>query len=160
MSTSAYIGIVVKPQDKGTVIKPNIDLLGKGIASKLKNPLLHNTVIDEETEVIRIYHHWDGYPKELGITLLEDFNSYEKAINLMGFGDASSIVSEMATFYNSWRSGEEWTYTKPRQFKSEQLFESKSLESYIYLFKDGNWWVKQCYAINPEWKLLSEVLKK
>jgi hypothetical protein len=160
MSTSSYIGVVIKPQDRGSIIKPNLDLLGKGIASEFKNPLLHNTVIDEESEVIRIYHHWDSYPKGLGVTLMEDFNSYEKALNLMGFGDASSIVSEVPTFYNSWRSGEEWAYTKPHQFKSEQLFESKSTESYIYLFKDGNWWVKQCYAIDKEWKLLSEVLKK
>lgn len=159
-TTSAYIGIVVKPQDKGTVIKPNLDLLGKGIASEFKSPMLHNTVIDEESEVIRIYHNLDSNLKELGVALIEEFNSYEKALNLMGFGDANSIVSEVATFYNSWRSGEEWAYTKPHQFKSEQIFESKSVESFIYLFKNGQWWVKQCYAIDKEWKLLSDVLKK
>ena len=159
MSTSAYIGVVVKPQDRGNIIKPSLEVLGKGITSEFKEPMFHNTLIDEGTEVIRIYHHWDSYPSGLGDTLLKDFNSYEKAINLIGFGDASSIVEENAAFYNSWRTGEEWTYTKPKQFASEQLFESKSSESYIYLFKDGNWLVKQCYGSNPEWRLLSDVLK-
>ena len=160
MSTASFIGVVVKPQDKGNIIKPNIKLFGKEIESQFDEPLFHSTVINEQTEVIRIYHHFDGYPKALGKTLLEDYNTYEKAINLMSFGDASSIISDIAVFYNSWRDGEDWIYTKPKQFDSEKTFEEKTIESYIYLFKEGQWYVKQCYTCNPEWKLLSDVFKK
>lgn len=159
MSSAAFIGVVVK-QENGNVIKPNIELLGKEIVTDLKHPLFHITVINETTEVMRIYHHFDGNPKKLGETLLKDFNSYEKAINLMSFGDASNIQLDKAVFYNSWRDGEEWLYTKPKQFNSEQQFESKSAESYIYLFKNGQWLVKSCYGINKNWRLLTDVLKK
>ena len=160
MSTASYIGVVVQPQDRGNILQPNLKLFGKEIASQFDDPLFHSTIIDEETVVMRIYHHFDGYPKGLGKTLYEEFDTYEKAINLISFGDASSIISDLAVFYNSWRTGEDWIYTKPKQFNSEKSFEEKSAESYIYLFKDGQWYVKQCYAINNEWKLLSEILKK
>ena len=77
----------------------------------------------------------------------------------MSFGDASSINGVDATFYNSWRAGEDWDYTKPKQFETVQEFESKSNEEYIYLFKDGKWFVKDYYADDPEWKELAKVLE-
>ena len=160
MSTASFIGVVINPQDKGTTIEPNQKLFGKEIEIKHDNPVFHSTVIDESTDIIRIYHHFDGQPNRLGNTLLNEFDTYEKAINLMSFGDASSINGELAIFYNTWRNTDEWDYTKPKQFKNEELFESNSAESYIYLFKDGRWLVKQCYSCNPEWKELSEVVKK
>lgn len=158
MATRSFIGVVVNPQDKGKFIEPNIVLLGKGISSDFDEPEFHRTTIENTTEVIRIYHHWDGYPEGVGETLLSEFNTYEKALNLMSFGDASSINGVDATFYNSWRAGEDWDYTKPKQFESVQEFESKSNEEYIYLFKDGKWFVKDYYADDPEWKELAKVL--
>lgn len=159
MYSSAYIGVVVKPQDRETIIKPSLELFGKDIESEFKIPSFRNTIIAEDTEVIRIYHNLDGNINRLGEVLLKDFNSYEKAMNLMAFGDANTIIEEKATFYNSWRNGEEWKYTKPKQFKSEKLFESKSLESYIYLFKDGQWYVKKYFSYDNSWRLLTDILK-
>ena len=160
MLASAFIGVVVKPQDRSTIIKPSLELLGKNIESEFKTPTFRSTIISDDTEVIRIYHNCDGNINGLGEVLLKDFNSYEKAMNLMAFGDASTIIEEKATFYNSWRNGEEWQYTKPKQFKSEQLFESKSLESYVYLFKDNQWYVKKYFSNDNSWRLLSDILKK
>ena len=159
MSTSAFIGVVVNPQDRGRVIEPSLELFNKEIKSDLKKPVFNETVIGEKTEVICIYHHWDSNPSLLGETLLKEFDSYEKSINLMGLGDASSINGSSATFYNSWRSDGEWTYKKPKQYESEQLFEKHCDEAYIYLFKDNQWFVKKCYSNNTEWRMLTEILK-
>ena len=160
MSTTSFIGVVVNPQDKGTVIEPNLKRFGKEISLELDNPTFYKTNINKSTEVMCIYHHFDGSPKLLGKTLLDEFDTYEKAINLVSFGDASSIIGDLAVLYSNFSNEEEWQYTKPKQYKNEKDFESNCIESYIYLFKDGQWLVKQCYSINPEWKILSEVKKK
>ena len=162
MATRSFIGVVVNPQDKGKAIEPSLELLGKEIETTLENPELHTTTIDESTEVIRIYHHWDGYPSGVGKTLLEEFNSYEKAINLIAFGDASTINGTNAVFYNSWREGEDWKHTKPRQYTSEQAYEDSCDEDYAYLFKDGKWYVKNCWAEKggAEWQELTDSDRK
>ena len=162
MATRSFIGVVVNPQDKGKAIEPSLELLGKDIETTLENPEFHTTTIDESTEVIRIYHHWDGYPSGVGRTLFEEFNSYEKAINLIAFGDASTINGTDAVFYNSWREGEDWKHTKPRQYTSEQAYEDSCDEDYAYLFKDGKWYVKNCWSDKSEqdWKELTEELTK
>ena len=161
MATRSFIGVVVNPQDKGKAIEPSLELLGKEIETTLENPEFHTTTIDESTEVIRIYHHWDGYPSGVGRTLFEEFNSYEKAINLIAFGDASTINGTDAVFYNSWREGEDWKHTKPRQYTSEQAYEESCDEDYAYLFKDGKWYVKNCWSDeDKDWKAVEEAIEK
>lgn len=161
MSTRSIIAIVIKSEDKGRVITPNLDVLGKPINSNFANPEFHDTTLEQG--IISIYHHWDGYPTGVGATLLEEFNDYEKALNLMGFGDASSINGVPATFYNSWRPGEDWSFTQPKQYENEDTFTENYKDDvfieYIYLFKDGKWWVYSCYADNPEWEELAKVLE-
>ena len=155
MATTALIGVVVKPQDRGRLIEPNFELLGKDIHTELREPEFHVTEIEETTKIISIYHHYDGYPEELGETLLNEFNDYEKALNIMSFGDASSINDDSAKFYNSWRAGEPWEYTSHRQFESEQDFE-EAIENYYYLFNDGKWFVKKYEG--EDWVELVKVL--
>ena len=94
MATRSFIGVVVNPQDKGKFIEPNIVLLGKGISSDFDEPEFHRTTIENTTEVIRIYHHWDGYPEGVGDTLLSEFNTYEKALNLMSGGYDFGVTVE------------------------------------------------------------------
>ena len=66
MATRSFIGVVVNPQDNGKTISPSLELLGKDIESHLEEPEFHDTVIEDSTKVIRIYHHWDGYPDGVG----------------------------------------------------------------------------------------------
>jgi hypothetical protein len=161
MATHSFIGVVVNPQDNGKTISPSLELLGKEIFTWLDKPEFHDTVIEETTKVIRIYHHFDGNPDGVGKTLLDEFNSYEKAINLIAFGDASSIIGTNALFYNSWREGEDWKHTKPRQYTSEQAYEESCDEDYAYLFKDGKWYVKNCWSEeDTDWKAVEEVIEK
>ena len=73
---------VIKPEDKGRVITPDLVLLGKGICSNLKEPVFHNTTLEQGANVISIYHHWDGYPEGVGETLLNEFNHFEGNLNI------------------------------------------------------------------------------
>jgi len=41
--------------------------------------------------VISSYCHWDGYPEFNGVKLVEHFNSYEKAAELIDLGDISCL---------------------------------------------------------------------
>ena len=43
----------------------------------------------KDKSVLSAYHHWDGYPEWLGKTLVEHFNSKEKASELIDGGDMS-----------------------------------------------------------------------
>lgn len=162
MSTRSTIAVVISQLDRGKFIEPDLSLLGKRIESDLKEPEFHRTVLNEGTEVVAIYHHWDGYPEGVGQTLLDEFNEYEKAKNLVSFGDASTINGDTATFYNSWRAGEPWEFTQPKQYDSEDDFNEKFNDDvfieYLYLFKDGEWFVKSQFADNPEWMPLASVL--
>lgn len=156
MATRAFIGVVVNPQDKGKTIEPNLELLGKAIHTQLiGSPEFHKTKINETTEVICIYHHNDGSPCSLGETLLDEFNSYDKALNLVSFGDASTINGYSATFYNSWREGESWENTKPTQCDSIDEYREMCDEPYTYIFKDEKWYVREW---NEDWKELEDII--
>ena len=36
-----------------------------------------------DDSILSVYHHFDGYPEWLGVTLEEHFNTYEKASELI-----------------------------------------------------------------------------
>ena len=40
-----------------------------------------------DDSILSVYHHFDGYPEWLGVTLEEHFNSYEKASELIDGGN-------------------------------------------------------------------------
>ena len=43
--------------------------------------------------ILSAYHHWDSYPQWLGVKLVENFNSYEKASELIDGGDMSACYT-------------------------------------------------------------------
>ena len=43
----------------------------------------------KDGSILSVYHHWDGYPEWLGKTLKEQYNSREKASELIDGGDIS-----------------------------------------------------------------------
>ena len=47
-----------------------------------------------DDSILSVYHHWDGYPEWLGVTLEEHFNTYEKASELIDGGNMSSCYSD------------------------------------------------------------------
>lgn len=116
-------------------------------------------VVLENGEVEYIYSHWDGYIEGVGATLLNYHNTYEKVKLLVSFGDASSIyentmpepgqehsyenpVEGVSIYYHRDRD-EDWETVGTRTAKTEKDFwNSRGMWiEYLYLFKDGKWFV-------------------
>ena len=53
-----------------------------------------------EGQIISVYHHWDGYPEWLGVTLNKKFNTRELVEELIDGGDMSSCESEYGWDYD------------------------------------------------------------
>ena len=106
----------------------------------------------ETGSVVSVYHHWDGYPQWLGVTLKEKFNTYEKIAEVLDGGDVSCIDSDTdwslekvdnhVQYYND--RGEN---TEPRLDTSVEDYLDNG-EEYAYLFENDEW---KCYDLHyPE----------
>lgn len=105
--------------------------------------------------IVSAYHHWDGYPEWLGVTLNKIYNTEEKVRELIDGGDMSSCYSDSEYDYEK----QEFVKRDPRPtYYSEQgedcppkLAESiteyleqtdKCCGEFAYLFCGGEWF---CY---------------
>jgi hypothetical protein len=102
--------------------------------------------------VLSVYHHWDGYPEWLGVTLKEKFNTYDLIAELLDGGDVSCIdsttdwnlekVENHVQYYND--RGED---TEPRLDTTVEDYLANG-EEYAYLFENNEW---VCYDLHyPE----------
>ncbi len=98
-----------------------------------------------------IYCHWDGYPDYMLKMLSENYNSWDRASQLISFGDASSIgpklspeegkeseQDECCVFYHRDRK-EDWNSCRPVCYVAKELFKQNT--PYIYVFENGGWTV-------------------
>ncbi len=102
----------------------------------------------ETGHVLSVYHHWDGYPEWLGVTLKEKFNTYDEIAELIDGGDISCCDSDSdwnlqkvdlhVQYYND--RGEN---TEPRLDTTVEDYLSKG-EEYAYLFENNEW---VCYKL-------------
>ena len=113
-----------------------------------------------EGQIISVYHHWDGYPEWLGVTLNKKFNTREKVEELIDGGDMSSCDSEYGWDYNYINAEEvKREVTAPTYYSergedcppkiSESITEyldqtERTDGEYAYLFDNGEW---TCYDI-------------
>lgn len=100
--------------------------------------------------ILSSYCHFDGYPEFNGVKLVEHFNSYEKASELIDLGDISSLWT------NAGWNNETLPVTGPLPYSdrgedcpprldkdlNEYLCNG---EEYAYLFTDGRW---VCYDLH------------
>ena len=101
--------------------------------------------------IVSAYHHWDGYPEWLGVTLEKKFNTREKVQELIDGGDMSCCDSD--TDWNMNKVEDHVQYYSLRGEDcppklSESLTEYLDLAEntdgeYAYVF-DGTW---TCYEI-------------
>ena len=108
--------------------------------------------------LLSVYHHWDGYPQWLGVTLNEKFNTREKVAELIDGGDMSSCGSDSVydyekqafvkrdpkpEYYND--RGEN---TEPRLDLNFDDYASNATsgEEFLYVFTLDHEW--ECYAIS------------
>ena len=98
--------------------------------------------------ILSVYHHWDGYPEWLGVTLKEKFNTYDKIAELIDGGDISCCDSDSdwnlqkvdlhVQYYN-----DRGDNTEPRLDTTVVDYLSKG-EEYAYLFENNEW---VCYKL-------------
>ena len=103
----------------------------------------------ETGHVLSVYHHWDGYPEWLGVTLKEKFNTYEEIAELIDGGDISCCDSDTdwdlkkvethIQYYND--RGEN---TEPRLDTTVEDYLEDG-EEFAYLFENGEW---KCYDVH------------
>lgn len=106
----------------------------------------------KDDSILSVYCHWDGYPEFNGVKLIEHFNSYDKASELIDGGDISALwtnvgwnnetLDNLGPLYYSSR-GEDLA---PRLDSDlcEYLSPDGS-EEYHYLFTNGQW---VCYNMH------------
>ena len=102
----------------------------------------------ETGHVLSVYHHWDGYPEWLGVTLKEKFNTYDEIAELIDGGDISCCDSDSdwnlqkvdlhVQYYN-----DRGDNTEPRLDTTVEDYLSKG-EEYAYLFENNEW---VCYKL-------------
>ena len=103
--------------------------------------------------ILSVYHHWDGYPQWLGVTLNTKFNTREKVAELIDGGDISCCDSDTdwdrndvpnhVLYYNA--RGEN---TEPRlDLNVDEYFENG--EEFAYIFTLDHQW--ECYALSHKY---------
>ncbi len=107
-----------------------------------------------DDSILSVYHHWDGYPQWLGVTLNEKFNTKDKVAELIEGGDMSSCDSD--TDWNLQKLpesrpqyySERGENTEPRLDLNfdDYVDNANSGEEFVYVFTPDNKW--ECYAIN------------
>ena len=103
-----------------------------------------------DDSILSVYHHWDGYPQWLGVTLRDKFNTKEKVAELIDGGDISCCDSDSnwnrekvdlhVQYYND--RGEN---TEPKLHENIDDFFAIG-EEYAYVYTLDHTW--ECYAIN------------
>ena len=103
----------------------------------------------EDGSIISAYHHWDGYPEWLGVTLKEHYNTKEDIAKLIDGGNMSSCYSDNQ--YDEKKQEFVKNDPKPEYYGGDDerprlsrnftqfAFDSKSGEEYLYLFVDNEW---------------------
>lgn len=134
-----------------------------------------------------IYCHWDGYPSFNGQILLDHYQKRKKISELIKLGDLSSLGQHVKPedagtgTVHVWKDGKyvEVPATEPHSYENkwhgvtcayhrdrgEDLSEARLYqgtpyegEAYDYMFKDGKWFVKNCYVQEETWVELTQEL--
>lgn len=108
----------------------------------------------EGGSVESIYCHWDGYPSNNGVILLENYTDRKKVEGLIALGDISSLDEEVEPTngsqhaYDSPEKGVTVAYHRdrgeekrgPEYHRDLDHFVRSDVEEYGYLFtKEGEW---------------------
>ena len=110
-----------------------------------------------EDAFLSVYHHWDGYPQWLGVTLKKKFNTRDKVAEAIDGGDISCIASDNTWDLNE-KVDEHILYYNDRGEKTEPRLDlnfddfcsnATACEEYLYVFTLDHEW--ECYAIDQKY---------
>ena len=104
--------------------------------------------------ILSVYHHWDGYPQWLGVTLNQKFNTREKIAELLDGGDLSCCDSDTDWNRNKLDESRPLYYnergenTEPRlDLNFDDYVENPANDAeFVYIFTLDHTW--ECYAIS------------
>ena len=136
MSTRSTIWVKINKEDFGKSLMCDIN--------KLPNPLIENNYpcgnvkihpnpIDD-TLYLGIYCHFDGYPEGVGAELINKFNTYESALNLILLGGCSHIITDIKSYHN-WRNEDIEIYSVQGRTPTA----GGDMISHKYVFENGKW---------------------
>ena len=108
----------------------------------------------EDGSILSAYHHWDGYPEWLGVTLKKHFNTYEKAAELIDGGNMGCCYSDEEYKSETWEyekiepratyyGGDEEAPILSKNF--DEFTKIDCWQEYSYVFVKDRW---EGYAIN------------
>ena len=102
----------------------------------------HINIVLKDNSIKSIYVHSDGYPDGVGRCLIDNYNSYEKAVELFNYGNASylgSTINECSFYGRDWNRDEE----PARKYNNVDHYmldmRGDIWIEYIYLFQNGIW---------------------
>ena len=173
MSTRSMIFVEVLPKDLGKEVKPNKNLIyKKGL--QFENIDDDTRIADEEVDkfpailldkkYIGIYHHWQGGPLTVGRSLIENFNTYKEALNLMLYGCESSIIYGRVRPYTLRGGKYKSNDGEPPLLEDEIPLDLaySCWSDYVYLFTNGAWQFASTFHDESsgkyDWKPLHETL--
>ena len=114
-----------------------------------------------DDSILSVYHHWDGYPEWLGVTLNQQYNTREKVAELIDGGDMSSCYSDNEYDYEKQEfvkrdprpeyyadRGEKIEDTCPKLSKDDKEYfvtTDKCCGEYAYIFELNDTW--RCFEL-------------
>lgn len=141
MGTHCRIFIKIEESEKGKWLKCNKNLLHNPIEWYNQTPKFK---IKATTDYIGIYCHYDGYIDGVGKELLENYNTREKALNLISCGDCSEVLDNVRAYF-PWRTNVAMDVNQLRRvWNVQRPYQSKVLDfrtHYVYLFENGEWYL-------------------
>lgn len=147
MSTNARIWVKIDPQDYGKTLKADETKLPFKLVEN-NYPTMVGVKIDPKPVApiyIGVYVHFDGYfVGGVGQALVENFKTYEQALNLVLLGDLSYIdPNDGICSYHNWRN--EDFHAVQCQYDEEYFYKmlQQAYYEYEYVFENGTWEVVQ-----------------
>ena len=112
----------------------------------------------QDGSIISAYHHWDGYPEWLGVTLKEHYNTKEKIAELIDGGNMSSCYSDNEFDYDkqefvkrdpapSYYGGDDEAPRIDKNF-ADYAQNATAGEEFLYVFDENMW---KGFSIDPKY---------
>ena len=117
--------------------------------------------------------HYDGYPTGVGVRLLKYYNTPERVERLISLGDLKSIGANICKEETTYAPGESQSVCEPFEYRDappyyreygslDTFFDHGSpacvLNDYIYLYRDGGWYVDVPFH-HYGWRALADEIK-
>jgi len=113
-------------------------------------------ILQKDLTVKSVYHHWDGYPEWLGVTLEKQYNTEEKVAKLIDGGNMSSCWSdnqydeEKQEYVKNDPRPEYYGGDDERPHNNESiqdfLKDANMSEEFLYLFTSKGW---SAWSVRP-----------